>query len=754
MSSSDLIRANQDLQRFENEELTQPAISYRTPPVVPQEFTLWDYWRVLLKRKWTVVGTLIVVVTLVGVATLRMTPIYDAVGRISISSENTNLLSFKDPGSQPEDWDYASNLETQVRILSSDGLALQVAKKLGLDKKAEFGGGQQDNLTGPPQLDNAREAALISAVKGGLRVRTIPDTRMIEIRYSSPDPRFAADVVNTTSTAYIENNFKTKFESTMQAADWLSKQLADLQVRVETSQEKLVRYQKEHDILGLDEKQNITTSKLDELNRELTQAEADRIQKQAVYELTSRGNPESMSAVAQNPLVQKLREEESDLKTQIAQQMTQFGPSYPKVAELNNRLKQVQSNLDSEVRKSADRIHREYQTALQRENMLRAALESQKHEANKLNESAIEYNLLKRDAESNRQLYEGLLQKLKEAGIAAGLNSSNIRIVDVARVPLAPARPNLPRNLELAFLLGLTGGVALAFALEALDNTVRTPEQAESISGLPSLGMVPMSSRLNMKARYGRKQLPANASSASERVELVALSRPTSEIAESYRALRTSILLSQMGSPPKVILVTSALPQEGKTTTCINSAVVLAQQGRRVLLVDGDLRRPSIHKNLGIRPRAGLTDLLTGSETAQPLIIPSPQLPNLFVLPAGRTPPHPAELLGSPLMKNLLQQWREQFDHIIIDSPPALSVTDAVLLSVQADTVVLVIRSGQTTKTALRRARDLLMQVNAKMMGVVVNAVDLNSPDYYYYYYSGSKYGSYYTDQSSSKTQT
>lgn len=749
MSSNDLFHANHDLQRVEGDDLQPPAYPYRSIPLATQEFTIWDYWRVLLKRKGAIIGTLAIVVTLVGIATVRMTPIYEAVGRISVNRESQDMLGFKDAPPQGEDWDYTVNLQTQVRILESEGLALQVAKKLGFDKKPVTGDSHA-NLTGPPQLDAAQESVLINAIKGGLLARTIPDTRLIEIRFASPDPRLAADVVNTMVNTYIEQNFKTKFESTMQAADWLSKQLADLQIRMETSQEKLVRYQREHNILGIDEKQNITTAKLDELNKELTQAEADRIQKQAVYQLSTSGNPEAMASVAQNPLLQKLREEESDLKNQIAQLMTQFGPSYPKVAELNNRLKQVDANIDAEVRKSGDRIQKEYQTALQRESMLRAALEAQKREANKLNENAIEYNVLKRDADSNRQLYEGLLQRLKEAGIAAGLNSGNIRVVDVARVPMRPARPNLPRNLELAFLLGLTGGVALAFALEALDNTIRTPEQAETTSALPSLGMVPMSSRLNMTSRYGRKQLPAKAGDDGDKVELIALSRPTSEIAESYRALRTSILLSQLGSPPKVILVTSALPQEGKTTTCINTAVVLAQQGRRVLLVDADLRRPSIHKNLRIRSRAGLTELLTGSETSQPLIIASPQLPNLFVLPAGRTPPHPAELVGSPLMKNLLQQWRDEFDHIIIDSPPALSVTDAVLLSVQADTVVLVIRSGQTTKAALRRARDLLLQVNAKLMGVVVNAVDLSSPDYYYYYYSGSKYGSYYTDQSSS----
>ncbi len=741
MSSGDLIRTNQDLTRLEPETGLRARWPRHFGATIPPEQAIGDYWRILLKRKWTVIATLVIVLTVTAIATLRMTPIYEAVGRISVNREGADLLGFKDPGAPAtDDWDINVTLATQVRILQSDSLALQVARKLGLDRKTAA-----SNLTGPPPLDTAGEARLINAVKAPLHVRAIPETRLIELRYSSSDPRFAADVVNTLANAYIEHNFKTKYESTMQAADWLSRQLADLQIRVETSQEKLVKYQREHNILGIDDKQNITTSKLDELNRELTAAEADRIQKQALCQLAARGSPEALSSVEQTALLQKLREEQSDLKTQIAQLMTQFGPSYPKVAELHNRLKQVEANMQAEVRNSAERLQKDYEAALRRERMLRAALDAQKREANRLNENAIEYNLLRRDAESNRQLYEGLLQKLKEAGIAAGLNSSNVRIVDVARVPLRPAHPNLPRNLELALLLGLTGGVALAFALEALDNTVRTPEQAEMIAALPSLGMIPLSSRLHMKPRYLRKPPPAEGD--GDRIELAALSRPASEITESYRALRTSILLSQLGAPPKVILVTSALPQEGKTTTCINAAVVLAQQGRRVLLVDADLRRSSIHAALGIRLGAGLTDLLTGAETAHPLIIPAPHLPNLLVLPAGRTPPHPAELLGSPLMKELIQQWRAQFDHIILDTPPALSVTDAVLLSVLVDSVVLVVRSGRTTKAALRRARELLNQVNARTMGVVINAVNLNSPDYRDLYYGGARYNKYYRDQ-------
>jgi succinoglycan biosynthesis transport protein ExoP len=556
-------------------------------------------------------------------------------------------------------------------------------------------------------------------------------------------------------TTYTENNFKSRFDSTMQASDWLSKQLVDLQMKVETSQEKLVHYQKEHEILGIDDKQNITTAKLDELNKALTAAESERMDKESVYRLVQAGDTDTIASAASvldsagagaqsaTGLLETLRAKQADLKIQAAELSTQFGPSYPKLAQINNQLKEIDVQLLGETKKIGGKIKGQYSAALQRENMLHDALEKQKQEANKLNESAIEYSLLKRDLDTNRQLYEGLLEKLKEAGVSAGLRSNNFRIVDVARVPMGPIEPNIPRNLAFAFMLGLTSGVGLAFLLEGLDSTVRTTEQAQMISGLPPLGMIPLGSR---SAREGANAKRLVIASSKEAVELITQVRPQSQMAESYRALRTSLLLSNLGAPPKVIMVTSALPQEGKTTTSINTAVVLAQKGIRVLLIDADLRRPSIHKTLGMGPRSGLSNVLTGSTTLEQAITRSSILPNLDVLPAGTPPPNPAELLASSNMRDVLEELRSHYDHIVVDTPPTLSVTDAVVLSPRADAIVLVIRSGQTTKQALRRARNILMQVNAKVSGVLLNAVDLSSPDYYYYYEYQGKYSRYYRD--------
>jgi polysaccharide biosynthesis transport protein len=767
MEPGPLVQANTQVIREiqpANAELGKSIGPRIYPELLSQESALGEYVRVLVKRKWTVLACLVTIFSVVAIASLKMTPIYEARGSIAINKPDSGLVNFSNSPTFNVDYYDPTEMETEVKILQSDLLALQIVKELGLDRRPEFGGktaplpSSLDLAPDPLQADSGRTTSLLASFRSNLKVALAPSTHIIEVHYRSPDKDLAANVVNTLMTTYTENNFKSRFDSTMQASDWLSKQLIDLQMKVETSQEKLVHYQKEHEILGIDDKQNITTAKLDELNKALTSAESERMDKESVYRLVQTGDTDTIASAASvldaagansqsGGLLESLRSKEADLKIQAAELSTQFGPAYPKLAQINNQLKEIDAQLLAETRKVSGKIKGQYMAALQRENMLHDALEKQKQEANKLNESAIEYSLLKRDLDTNRQLYEGLLEKLKEAGVSAGLRSNNFRIVDVARVPTGPIEPNIPRNLSFAFMLGLTSGVGLAFLLEGLDNTVRTTEQAQLISGLPPLGMIPLGSRTAREGANAKRLVIA--SSSKEVVELITQVRPQSQMAESYRALRTSLLLSNLGAPPKVIMVTSALPQEGKTTTSINCAVVLAQKGIRVLLIDADLRRPSIHKTLGMGPRSGLSNVLTGSATLENAITRSPILPNLDVLPAGTPPPNPAELLASTNMRDVLLQLRGQYDHIVVDTPPTLSVTDAVVLSPRADAIVLVIRSGQTTKQALRRSRDILMQVNAKVSGVLLNAVDLSSPDYYYYYEYQGKYAGYYRDHAS-----
>jgi len=430
-----------------------------------------------------------------------------------------------------------------------------------------------------------------------------------------------------------------------------------------------------------------------------------------------------------------------------------LGPAHPRVLELKNQLSQVQTSLNTEISNVGGRIENEYRAAMQQEKMLRAALDQQKQQANALNQAAITYNLLKRDVETSRQLYEGLLTKMKEASVSAGLKANNIRLVDVARVPAHSAHPNLPLNIGLGFFASIVLGVAFAFAREAMDNTVRTPEDVQMVAGLPSLGMVPLNLAPKRVEKQAQALLPRSAAQEG-RPSILTHAAPSSHLAEAYRAIRSALLLSSSGKPPQVILISSPLPGDGKTTTSVNTAIVLAQNGGRVLLIDADLRRSQVHKALGLPNGPGLSAVLSGNETLESQITRSREVPNLFVLTAGAAPPYPAELLGSQKMSELIQQFRKDFDFVVIDTPPLISVTDAVILSRQVDGILLVVHSGKTNKGALSRARELLALVNARVLGVLVNAVDLHSQAGYYSYGYGYSYAKYYGDYSSNSSTT
>jgi capsular exopolysaccharide synthesis family protein len=744
-----------ELPFFEKSHIPQPFLAEEESPLL-------HYWRTLKKRRWTVLATVGIIFTLTVIFTLKTTPLYQATSKVAIFPETPNVLGFKDAGNSAPDFDYESTLETQAAILRSDALAMKVIEAIRLDQNPKFTQGATAQRIGNSvplssmQPDPAVSAGLLGRFRGGLSVQLVPNSRLVQISFTHPDPRLATEIVNALVRTFTEENFKTKYEAVTQTSDWLSTELADLQMKVQTSEEKLVRYQKDHSILGVDEKQNIVTAKLDELNRELTAAQTDRIQKESNYRLAAAGDPAAFSKPSRegaSGMLEKLRDKEADLNTQLAQVTTQFGTGYPKVAELSNQVKQVRTELAAEEVRMQQQIHDEYLAALQRETLLTTAFNQQKQEANQLNESAIEYSVLRRDAEANRQLYQDLLQRLKEAGVSAGLRSSNIRVVDIARTPTSPIKPNIPRNIELGLILGIACGIGLAFTLESLDTSIRSMEQVNAISTLPALGTIPLQLASNSSLRKRLKSVSVETGKSESTSALVTYARPKSEAAEAYRSLRTSILLSSFGAPPKVILVTSALPQEGKTTISANSALVLAQRGDRVLLIDADLRRPGIDKLFGFRSRGGLSTLISGGDKFEDVVVPFTDVPNLWILPAGPIPPQPAELLGSTVMKDYMARWRKEFDHVVIDTPPCLSVTDAVLLSPEADRIILVARAGKTTKIALRRACELLLQVNARVMGIVLNALNMNSTEGYYYY--GGRYSDhYYTEEARKEKST
>jgi capsular exopolysaccharide synthesis family protein len=463
-------------------------------------------------------------------------------------------------------------------------------------------------------------------------------------------------------------------------------------------------------------------------------------QKQALYEMANGADLSALPAAQGNPMVQALVKQKTDLAAQYSDALNLYGPNYPKVQRLAEQQKQVDDQLAAAQKTLVATTSEDYDTAKNRLAILQANLDQQKAEANEEAEKLVEYNILQNDANANKALYDGILEKLKEATITAGLRSSNIRIVDPALTPTSPSGPQRTRNILLALLVGLVGGIGLAIFREYLDNTVKSPDDVERLTGLPSLAVVPSLPNMNGHgghlARVSGDADGAATPSGGSRVELLAYVQPKSQISEAFRALRTSLLLSQAEHPPQVILVTSALPREGKTTAAVNLAVTLAQLGDRTLLVDCDLRKPGVRRALNITGGrdTGLSSYLAGVCSLEEVTMPHPTITNLSALTTGPVPPSPADLLSSHRMRDGIAELRRRFKFVVIDSPPIMAATDAVIISALTDGVLLVVRSGETPKEAFTRTRDLLAAVKGRLLGVVLNGVDSNAPDYYYSY--------------------
>ena len=522
----------------------------------------------------------------------------------------------------------------------------------------------------------------------------------------------------------------------MQASTWLSAELEELRIKVERSEDARIAYERENQIWQIDEKQDITTQKLADLSKAVTDAQTDVAGKEALYRMAVSGNVDALPAARGNDVLSSLLKRKADLDEQYAEALDQYGPNFPKVLRLEIQQKEVDDNLVKARKTMIESVEEDFNTSQNHVELLQEDLDKQKAEANDLAEKLVQYHILQHDAESNKQLYDGLLQKLKEATITVGLRSDNIRVVDPALMPASPSRPQKARNILFAFLVGLVGGVGLALFREYLDDTVKSPDDVEALTGLPSLAVVPALPGMST-GRNSRSRSAATAAGVTgPRVELLSFMQPKSQISEAFRALRTSLLLSQADHPPQVILVTSALPREGKTTAAVNLAVTLAQLGDRTLLIDSDLRKPGIRRalNLTSGKDVGLSSYLAGVSSLEEVTIPHPTIENLAALTTGPVPPSPADLLSSHRMREAITELRHKFKFIVIDSPPVMAATDAVLISALTDGVLLVVRSGETPKEAFTRTRDLLAAVKCRLLGVVLNAVDSSAPDYYYSY--------------------
>ncbi len=703
----------------------------------PREPHLYDYLLVLRKHQWLILSFMLAVVTIVTISTFRMQPVYNATARIEIDRENANILPF--PGADSYDYmmDLENYIETQSKILTSETLALQTIRNTGLSARPEF-----SSPNGPSEamasgsLANQKRPPELGEFLGSLSVKRVPNSRLMDVSFESTDSQLAARIVNAHIASYIEQNFRSKYEATTQASTWLADQLSELKIKVQKSEDARIAYERQNQIWTLDDKQNITTQRLSDINKQLTDAQSERMRKESLYEFAKSGNLDAVPQVQSDAGLAELLRKRNDLSSQYNDGLSQYGPNFPRVQRLQGQLKDLDASIEKEKKKIVDVLESDYREARQRESMLTQALDQQKAAANQMAEKLVEYNILKREAEANKALYEGLMTKLKETAISLGLRSSNIRIVDPAMIPSAPSRPAKTRNITLAFLVGLVGGIGLALMREYLDNTVKSPDDVETLSRLPSLAVVPQFASSNGSSKRQGLLQGFAANGQDKRIELVAQHLPKSQMSEAFRALRTSILLSQADHPPQVILVTSALPREGKTTAAANLAVTLAQLGDSTVLVDADLRKPGIGRllNLGSGKYAGLSSYLAGVSSLDLVSVPHPAIPNLVAIPTGPLPPNPADLLSSHKLADAIAELRTKFKFIVIDSPPIMAATDAVILSVQADGVLLVVRSGETPKEAFTRTRDLLTSVKCHILGVVLNAVDSSAPDYYYSY--------------------
>ncbi|HWZ99918.1 MAG TPA: polysaccharide biosynthesis tyrosine autokinase [Candidatus Dormibacteraeota bacterium] len=702
----------------------------------PREPHLYDYLLILRKHQWLILSFLLAVVTIVSIATFRMQPVYSTTARVEIDRENSNVLPFQGADSYDYVMDMDNYIETESKILTSETLALQTIRSTGLANHPEYSSGDSpSDALASGSLANHKRPPELAAFLGSLSVRRVPNSRLLDVTFESTDPQLAARIVNAHIENFREENFRSRYQAIAQASSWLADQLDELKVKVQKSEDARLEYERKNQIWELDDKQNITTQRLSDLNKELTDAQSERMKKQALYEFAKSADANSVPELRSDVVLQDLIKKRGDANTQYTEALSQYGPNFPKVQRLQLQIKEIDQLMDGEKKSIIEQMGNDYNAARQREMLLSQALEQQKTEANQMSERLVEYNILKREAEANKTLYDGLLTKLKEANIAGALKSSNIRVVDPAMVPSTPSRPAKARNVVLAFIVGLVGGIGLALLREYLDNTVKTPDDIETLARLPSLAVVPAFSDTNGN---GRRRLLGGASTNGhdKRIELVAQHLPKSQMSEAFRALRTALLLSQPDHPPQVVLVTSALPREGKTTAAANLAVTLAQLGDRTLLVDADLRKPGVGRLLNMTDGkyAGLSSYLAGVSSLDLVTVPHPTIPNLAAIPTGPLPPNPADLLSSHKLADAIAELRTKFKFIVIDSPPIMAATDAVILSVQADGVLLVVRSGETPKEAFTRTRDLLISVKCRMLGVVLNAVDSSAPDYYYSY--------------------
>lgn len=701
-----------------------------------REPNLMDAAYVLRRRIWLLVFCIALGLTVGGLPCLLIHKQYEAVGDLNMHPEASSAETLTDDIGSIDTVDWDSKVGTQIRILRSEALAWEVISSLRLDQEPGFIGHAlpaSQLLHAPSNLEALPPRQRIGMVRRfskSLRVGVVPKTQIIEINFRSTDPVLAAKVVNALSAAYLHHLFITRFEATMNASGWLQDRITSLKANVEQSHRKLAAYQKDANIIGSDDTDNLAISDLSDADDQLSDLEIDRIIKEAKYRIAETGNPELIGNIVPDSKLPALRSQEADLKNQLAKAQAKFGAAYPAVIALREQLAVVQHSLDLEVRDIEERFRTEFVSAQDAEGHLKEETDSRRQNVYAYAGKFRQYEILKSEDQSGRQLYEGLLKKLNEAAVSSGLKATNVDILDRANVPVEPVWPKVPLFLVGGLFAGLFCGICGSFLLESMDHTVATIEDTERASLATTVGLIP---------HFRSQDMPA-----ADKNTAIWVANPTSRFAESFRAFRSSILLSKAGAAPKILMITSAQPGDGKSTVSMNTAAVLAGSGAKVLLVDADLRRGELAKKLGVAPNEGLSGCLSGAGQWKKQIRAVAGFPSLWVLVAGTRPPNPADLLGSAQMRNMLREWQAEFDHVVIDTAPVVAVTDANVLAQNADGVIVVARALKTGRQSLGRAVDLLRRVRANIVGVVLNDFDVSAG----YYGYAAAYESYYTSES------
>ncbi len=717
---------------------TTPASPFIAPKT---DTTLSESLIVLRNRRLVVIAVTIIGMAIGVYRSLTQPKVYTSFGRIEVRSGSSNeykLSAVTGMGDDPQ-----RKLATEVVILTSDTLLYDVARDMNLANNATFFGSRTQAAHRNVDDPKVRQAVL-ATLRQNLTVSLVPKTDIIRIGYTSLDPKLSTDIVNTVIADYIQRSYQTRYESTQRVSRWLSAQLDDLKESVDASQQRLMDLQKKVGFFAFDATHNQISSSLDDLAKAEGSAKLARILAETRYRLLENMDPNSFSSSldaggsttgAQGAgLLNILRGQLATARSTYAEESSPLGPNNATLKATKAQVDELEKEIAAEQNRLLLQAKETYLLAQANENQTQAALDAQKQDAFKLQDDMAAYILEQRTYEANRTLYEELQTRLRTAGITAGLESLDIESVDKAYPPASPTITPKSQIVLTSTSLGIIAGILLAFLLESLDSGLRSIAEIESITELPSLAIVPRAKRATSEQIASMTTVERNVS---------VLMQPKSQFTEAFRSLRTALMLSVVGREPKLILFTSATPSEGKTTTATNLAVILSQRGTRVLLIDADLRRPNVHHRFGLNAKLGLSTVLSGQTRLADSVQRVTEVPGLDILASGPVPPFPTEMLSSEAMSNVLREAGATYTHVVIDSPPVLSVTDGVVLSRQVDAVVMVVRHAKSSKHVVRRGRDLLIRSGAPLAGIVLNAVDLNAPEYYGYYgYTGYSYSS------------